>query len=68
MEYLDNERFKNHEAMRRELIDYGVLPAATLSESELVHLYDITFLVGRYDLVVESRRYMPKGTRTRKVN
>lgn len=68
MDYLDNERFKNHERMKIELEESGTLIPNTLSEAELVHLYDITFLVGRYDLVVESRRYMPKGTRTRKVN
>jgi len=65
MDYLDTDRFKSHHMMRAEL----ELPeSTTLSEAELVHLYDITFLVGRYDFVLESRRYMPNGTRVRTVN
>lgn len=66
MTYIDNLRFKNHKKMRDDLIAAGEVdpPAA---EAELVHLYDITFLVGRYDLVEESRRYMPNGTRKRTV-
>lgn len=63
MEYLDSERFKNHEGMRRELTDAGTLVPNTISEAGLVHLYDITFLVGRWDFVEDSRRYRPKGTR-----
>lgn len=68
MDYPDNVRFKNHEWMRKELIEDGTLVPATISEAALIHLYDITFLVGRYDLVVESRQYMPKGTRKRTVS
>lgn len=68
MEYLDTERFKNHDRMYAELLEVGALEEGPYSEAELVHLYDITFLVGRYDLILESRRYMPKGTRIRTVS
>jgi hypothetical protein len=67
VEYLDVERFKNHDRMYAELLEAGALEEGPYSEAELIHIYDITFLVGRYDLVVESRTYMPKGTRTRTV-
>jgi hypothetical protein len=62
MTYLDNERFKNHHMMAGEL-ELSPEEASKLSEAELVHQYDITFLVGRYDFVEESRRYRPSGTR-----
>lgn len=60
-----SERFKNHKQMREELKAAGVdIPNyAAYDEAHLVHLYDITFLVGRYDFVEESRRYRPSGTR-----
>lgn len=63
MDYLDNERFKNHDRMYAELEEAGVLEEGPYSEAELVHLYDITFLVGRYDFILKSREYRPSGTR-----
>lgn len=56
-------RFKFHERMIRELTDAGVSGCAYMDEATIVHLYDITFLVNRYDFVEESRRYRPPGTR-----
>lgn len=61
----DIDRFKNHSKMREELKAAGVtIPSyAAYIESHLVHLYDITFLVGCSDFVAESRKYRPPGTR-----
>jgi hypothetical protein len=56
-------RFKFHARMCRELTDAGVSGCAYMSEAELVHEYDITFLVGRWDFVEKSREYRPSGTR-----
>jgi hypothetical protein len=47
MEYADNLKFKNHDQMKKELFEAGIAtPKWCKSEAELVHLYDITFLVG----------------------
>jgi hypothetical protein len=62
MAYVDSERFKNHHMMAGEL-ELTPEEASNLSEAELVHLYDITFLVNRQDFVEKSRSYRPSGTR-----
>lgn len=42
----NTNRFKNHELMRKELKAAGVvIPDYCKHENNLVHLYDITFLV-----------------------
>lgn len=55
--------FNNLTQMRQELVAIGITEAEHWDEVRLVHEYDITFLVGRYDFVEESRRYMPRGVR-----
>lgn len=61
--YVDTDRFNGHEKMIEELRAAGYTVITNISEAELIHQYDITFLVNRYDFVEESRRYRPSGTR-----
>lgn len=63
-DYRSYDRFRNHGHMRNELTEAGVLVPRTISESDLVHLYDITFLAGpRWEFISQSRNYRPSGTR-----
>lgn len=62
---MDASRFNNHAGMIKELVaeDYNYMYLKFISEAELVHLYDITFLANKWQFADESRQYRPSGVR-----